>query len=69
MIASPLAGLVRSLNALLSGIAIALGQIQEQGLVTGTAEAPAADTPAAEAPAAEAETTDEAETSNEEGDN
>jgi large subunit ribosomal protein L10 len=41
MIASPLAGLVRSLNALLSGIAIALGQIQEQGLVTGTAEAPA----------------------------
>src|SRR4051794_4633135 len=64
MIASPLAGLVRSLNALLSGIAIALGQIAEQGLVTG--EAPAADeaepaeaeeTPAAEAeaPAAEAE--------------
>src|SRR4051812_33157487 len=65
MIASPLAGLVRSLNALLSGIAIALGQIQEQGLVTGTAE-PAAEAPSAdasettandgdEAPAAEAE--------------
>lgn len=33
MVATPLTGLVRSLNALLSGIAIALGQIQEQGLV------------------------------------
>jgi large subunit ribosomal protein L10 len=66
MIASPLSGLVRTLNALLSGIAIALGQIQEQGLVSGeapeplaeaepSAEAePAADTePAAEAPAEE----------------
>jgi large subunit ribosomal protein L10 len=42
MIASPLSGLVRSLNALLSGIAIALGQIAEQGLVTGPAE-PAAE--------------------------
>src|SRR3954453_8620701 len=55
MIASPLSGLVRSLNALLSGIAIALGQIQEQGLVTGTPldpEVPAAD---AEAPSADAE--------------
>src|SRR5215208_4005343 len=52
MIASPLVGLVRSLNALLSAIAIALGQIAEQGLVTG--EAPAAE-PEAEAPAAEAE--------------
>jgi large subunit ribosomal protein L10 len=52
MIASPLVGLVRSLNALLSGIAIALGQIAEQGLVTG--EAPAAD-PEADAPAADAD--------------
>src|SRR5947208_15060671 len=55
MIASPLTGLARSMNALLSGIAIALGQIAEQGLVTGTApepepEAPAAETPEAEAP-------------------
>jgi large subunit ribosomal protein L10 len=60
MIASPLAGLVRSLNALLSGIAIALGQIAEQGLVTGTdpePEAPAAE----EAPATEAEPEPEAE--------
>src|SRR3954468_939836 len=52
MIASPLSGLVRTLNALLSGIAIALGQIQEQGLVTGTDPEPAAE---ADAPAAEAE--------------
>src|SRR6478752_6273097 len=49
LVASPLAGLVRSLNALLSGIAIALGQIAEQGLVSG--EAPAEDAPAAEAEA------------------
>src|SRR4051812_25218636 len=58
MIASPLSGLVRTLNALLSGIAIALGQIQEQGLVTGTDPEPAADAaPAADAdaPAADAE--------------
>jgi large subunit ribosomal protein L10 len=61
-IASPLTGLVRGLNALISGIAIALGQIAEQGLVSGEApaeapaEEPAADEPAAEeAPAAEAE--------------
>jgi large subunit ribosomal protein L10 len=71
MVASPLVGLVRSLNALLSGIAVALGQIQEQGLVGGDAppaepeaaaepetETPAepeAEAPAEEAPAAEAE--------------
>jgi large subunit ribosomal protein L10 len=54
MIASPLAGLVRSLNALLSGIAIALGQIAEQGLVTGTDPEPAPE-PEPEAPQAEAE--------------
>ena len=38
-IASPLSGLVRTLNALIAGLAIQLGQIAEQGLVTG--EAPA----------------------------
>src|SRR3954465_5325112 len=58
MIASPLAGLVRSLNALLSGIAIALGQIQEQGLVSGEAPAPETE---AEGPAADAEPAAEAE--------
>jgi len=52
VVASPLTGIVRGLNALIQGLATQLGQIAEQGLVTG--EAPAA--PAAEeAPAAEAE--------------
>jgi large subunit ribosomal protein L10 len=50
--ASPLTGLVRTLNALISGIAVQLGQIAEQGLVGGDAPEPAAE---AEAPAAEAE--------------
>src|SRR5947209_8233871 len=50
LVASPLSGLVRTLNALLSGIAVALGQIQEQGLVGANAAPPE---PAAEAPAAE----------------
>jgi large subunit ribosomal protein L10 len=48
MIASPITGLVRTLNALISGLVIQLGQIAEQGLVGG-------DTPPAEQPAAEAE--------------
>src|SRR3954469_4003872 len=47
MIASPLTGLARSLNAILSGIAIALGQIQEQGLIAGNADAAPAEAPAA----------------------
>src|SRR4051794_9812643 len=57
LIANPLSSLVRTLNALLSGIAIALGQIQEQGLVTGAdpePEPPAADADAPEAEAADA---------------
>ena len=48
VVASPLTGLVRGLNSLISGLAIQLSQIAEQGLVSG--EAPAA--PAEEAPAA-----------------
>jgi large subunit ribosomal protein L10 len=52
MIAAPLTGLARSLNAILSGVAVALGQIQEKGLLEGNA---AAEAPAPEAPAAEAE--------------
>jgi len=48
--ASPLTGLVRTLNALISGIAVQLGQIAEQGLVGGDAPPPAAE---AEAPAEE----------------
>ncbi len=58
-VAAPLNGLARTLNALISGIAVQLGQIRDQGLVGGSA-APAAETapeaPAEpEAPAAEAE--------------
>src|SRR4051794_5815693 len=49
LIANPLSSLVRTLNALLSGIAIALGQIQEQGLVTGTDPEPEPEPPAADA--------------------
>lgn len=50
-IAAPLNGLVRTLNALISGLAIQLQAIADQGLVSG--EAPAA--AAAEAPAEVAE--------------
>ncbi|HUZ28223.1 MAG TPA: 50S ribosomal protein L10 [Solirubrobacteraceae bacterium] len=52
-IAAPLSGLVRTLNALISGLAVQLGQIAEQGLVSGEApsssEAPAADASPSEA--------------------
>jgi large subunit ribosomal protein L10 len=44
VIAHPISGLARTLNALISGLAVALGQIQEKGLVGG--EAPAAEAPA-----------------------
>jgi len=69
-VAAPLNGLARTLNALISGIAVQLGQIRDQGLVSGTAApepqaeaapepeaaAPAeVEAPAEEAPAAEAE--------------
>ena len=80
MVAQPLTGLVRTLNALLSGIAIALGQIQEQGLVGEAAETPAEEAPGdavAEAETAEAESESQEpeaespaeETSEPEGDN
>jgi large subunit ribosomal protein L10 len=52
IVASPLTGIVRGLNALIQGLASQLGQIADQGLVTGTA--PAA--PAEEAPAEETST-------------
>lgn len=62
MVAAPLTGLVRTLNALISGLALQLGQIAEQGLVGGgqaggaesaAAPAAAAETPADEPPAPE----------------
>jgi large subunit ribosomal protein L10 len=63
VVAHPIAGLARTLNALIGGLAVALGQIQEKGLVGGEAPAAPAEEPAApaqepaaeEAPAAEAE--------------
>jgi large subunit ribosomal protein L10 len=58
MTASPLTGLTRGLASMLSGLAVAMGEIAEKGLVSGEAPA-AAEEPAAEAqaeePAAEAE--------------
>ncbi len=60
-IAAPLNGLVRTLNALISGLAVQLGQIAEKGLVSGEAPAPseaeanaASEEPEPEAEAAEA---------------
>lgn len=55
VVASPISGLVRTLNALLGGLAVALGQVQakkESGELPA-GEAPAAAAAAAEAPAAE----------------
>src|SRR3954462_2908231 len=43
VVAHPIAGLARTLNALIGGLAIALGQIQEKGLVGQGAPAAAAD--------------------------
>jgi large subunit ribosomal protein L10 len=57
VVASPITGLVRGLNALISGLAIQLGAIAEQGLVGGASapEAAAEPEPEAEAPAEPAE--------------
>src|SRR5215475_3007145 len=58
IVASPITGIVRGLNALIQGLASQLGQIADQGLVTGTAPAAApaeAEAPAEEAAPAEAE--------------
>jgi large subunit ribosomal protein L10 len=53
MVASPLTGLVRGLNALISGIAIQLQQIHDQGLVTGEPPPAEAAPPEEEPPPAE----------------
>src|SRR5215470_2219542 len=47
IVASPLTGLVRGLGSMIQGLALQLGQIAEQGLVTG--EAPVEEPPAEEA--------------------
>jgi len=62
--ASPLTGLVTGLGSLVSGLAVALGQIAEQGLVTGESPAaaePSSDEPSDEPPAASGESPAEAE--------
>jgi large subunit ribosomal protein L10 len=52
MVASPVSGVVRSLAALLGGLASALGQVQQK---KESGEIPAGEPPVAEAPAAEEE--------------
>jgi len=61
VVASPITGVVRTLNALISGLASQLGQIAEQGLVTGKDPEPVAEEAPAEEAAAEPEKTEEAE--------
>ena len=59
VVASPVTGLVRTLGALIGGLAVALGQVQEKKesgeIPAGEAPAAAVEAPAEEAPAAEAE--------------
>jgi large subunit ribosomal protein L10 len=62
VLASPLTGLARGLNGLVSGLAVALGQIAEQGLVGGDAPEPEAEAePAAEETSEDPEPAPEAE--------
>ena len=56
VLASPITGLVRGLNQLISGLAIALGQIQAEGKVGGDAPEAEAEPPAEEEAPAEQET-------------
>ena len=54
VVASPLTGLVRGLGSMIQGLALQLGQIAEQGLVSGEAP-PAEEEKSAEDPSADAE--------------
>jgi large subunit ribosomal protein L10 len=63
VVASPITGLVRGLSGLISGLAIQLEQIREQGLVGG--EEPAAEEPPAEDPDSAEESPAEEETQTE----
>jgi large subunit ribosomal protein L10 len=73
LVASPITGVVRGLNALISGLAIQLGAIAEQGLLesgqsavgNGQSEAPAAEEVPQPEPAAEAAPETETETETE----
>jgi large subunit ribosomal protein L10 len=71
VVAAPLNGLARGLNALIAGVAIQLQAIADQGLVGGDAPAPdpaeeAVPVAEAEAPAAEAPADDTSSTENQE---
>jgi large subunit ribosomal protein L10 len=55
VVASPITGLVRGLGSMIQGLALQLGQIAEQGLVSGEAPAASAAGPVAEEAPAEAE--------------
>jgi len=72
-VAAPLSGLARTLNALIAGIAVQLGQIRDKGLVGGgvsTVEvAPEAGTGAAESPEGETQEVESSATENAEGEN
>jgi len=59
--ASPLTGLTRGLAAMLSGLAVGLGQIAEKGLVGGAEEPAPAEEKAEEPPAEEPEAEEKAE--------
>ncbi|MHB8492519.1 MAG: 50S ribosomal protein L10 [Solirubrobacteraceae bacterium] len=64
VIASPVSGLVRTLNALISGLAVALGQVQEQRAKEEPAEAAQAPADSGQAtPDADSETAEQAEAS------
>ena len=83
VVASPITGLVRGLGSMIQGLALQLGQIAEQGLVSGeapaaaeepeaeepeaTEEAPAEDEKAEEAPEASDDTTSDQDSNEEEG--
>jgi large subunit ribosomal protein L10 len=59
IVAHPISGLARTMNQLIGGLAVALGQVRDQGLVGGDApaeEAPAPEAASDDAPAAEVPT-------------
>jgi large subunit ribosomal protein L10 len=64
VVASPVTGIVRGLNALIQGLASQLGQIADQGLVSGEAAPAEPETPAPE-PEAETSSDETSETDNE----
>jgi large subunit ribosomal protein L10 len=66
VVASPLTGLVRGLGSMIQGLALQLGQIAEQGLVSGEAPPAEEEAPAEEESPAEEETSPEEEAAAEE---